>query len=100
MLSDLLNLLRGRCAGPDGFLILAAMGEPLARDELALRKSLDLETPMAGPSNGFRSRGGDGSKHSSRDGVVMVEKLLAPVLNLKGGNAAGSRVFNDTVLVE
>lgn len=80
--------------------MFAARGEPLARDEFAFMNSLDLEAPSAGPSNGLRSRGGEASKHSSREGVVMVGKALAPVLNLNGGNGAGSRDLSDTVLVE
>ena len=80
--------------------MFAASGEPLARDEFVFMKSLDLETPKVGPLKGFDSRGGEAVKHSSREGVVMVEKVLTPVLNLNGGNGAASRDLMDTVLVE
>lgn len=102
MLSDLLNLLRGRDGGPVGFLMLPAlMGDPFARDTLVWRlKDLGLH---ARPRAGYALRSwGEAVKHSSNDGVEAPEDDTesTPAPNLKGGQLLFSLDLKDTVLVE
>ena len=86
MLSDRLNLLGRREGGPAGFL-MAAIGDPLARDaalELKL-KALGFDAKSEPLDVGRRSWGGDVLKHSSRvSSDVLEEKLPQP--NLKAGS--------------
>lgn len=99
MLSDLLNLLGRRAGGPAGFLI-AARGEPLARDTaLELRlKGFGFDAKSEPLDVGRRSWGGEAVKHSSRVSEDELEKSPQP--NLKAGNGLFSCALNDTVLVE
>lgn len=98
MLSDLLNLLGRREEAPAGFLI-AARGEPLARDTtLELRvKSLGFDANSEPLDVGRRSWGGDAVKHSSR---VSVDVEKSPQPNLKAGSGLFSCDLKDTVFVE
>lgn len=73
----------------------------MARETLVLRvKGLGFEKPSEGFEHGLRSWGGEAAKHSSNDGVGMVEKLSMPAPNLNGGKGLFSRDLKDTVLVE
>lgn len=103
ILSDLLNLLRGRVGGPTGFLTLALRGDPLARERLALLSRGFLDT-TEGIGNGLRSWGGDAEKHSSREGegddVFDNDSTPAPNLNAGRGLALGPLYLKYTELVE
>ena len=102
MLSDLLNLLRGREGGPVGFLMLPALrGDPFARDTLVWRlKGLGLDESAKALGYALRSWGED-VKHSSNDGVEAPEdgNESIPAPNLNAGQLF-SFDLKDTVLVE
>lgn len=84
MLKDLLNLLGRRDGGPAGFLI-AAKGEPLARDAALefMLKGLAFDAKRDPFDVGRRSWGGETVKASSSvRSDVLDEKLPHPNLNV------------------